>query len=136
MRIVSENSPRWRAAATSVIVRIESARGAPAASKLALQLAQVRFADPSPPVVTNVEASSCADGGRLAGLLEQQVTAPVRFTEMVEYMAGQGVDRVLEVGPGRVLAGLVARIDRKVGRANLSSLESLDEAVAFVNQGA
>jgi [acyl-carrier-protein] S-malonyltransferase len=108
----------------------------PAASKLALQLGQVRFSDPSPPVVTNVEALACVDGGRLAGLLEQQVTAPVRFTEMVEYMAGQGVDRLLEVGPGRVLTGLVARIDRKIGRSNLSSLEGLDEAVAFVNQGA
>jgi [acyl-carrier-protein] S-malonyltransferase len=107
---------------------------APAASKLALQLGQVRFSDPSPPVVTNVEASACADGGRLSELLEQQVTAAVRFTEMVEYMAGQGVDRVLEVGPGRVLTGLVARIDRKIGRSNLSSLEGLDEAVAFVNE--
>jgi len=108
----------------------------PAASKLGLQLAQLRFSDPAPPVVTNVEAVSCSDGGRLAGLLEQQVTAPVRFTEMVEYMAAQGVDRVLEVGPGRVLTGLVARIDRTISRSNVSSLEALDEAVAFVAAGA
>ena len=104
---------------------------APAAEKLALELTRVRFADPQPPVITNVEAVTCADGGRLGALLEQQVTAPVRFTEMVCEMAARGVDRVLEVGPGRVLTGLVARIERKLGRCNLSSLEGAEAASAF-----
>jgi [acyl-carrier-protein] S-malonyltransferase len=102
-----------------------------AAGKLALELARVRFDAPSAPVITNVEARPCGDAGRFAALLERQVTAPVRFTEMVVRMKELGVTRVLEVGPGRVLSGLVARIDRSFERAALSSASGLDEAVAF-----
>lgn len=105
---------------------------APAAEKLALDLGRVRFRDAVPPVITNVEATPCSDGARFAALLERQVTAPVRFTEMVGGMAERGVQRVLEVGPGRVLTGLVARIARGIERANLSSCDALDEAAAFV----
>ena len=104
---------------------------APAAEKLALELAQVRFRDPRVPVITNVEATPCADAGRLSELLRQQVTAPVRFTEMVGAMAELGVKRVLEVGPGRVLSGLVARVTRDFERANLSNCDGLDPAAEF-----
>lgn len=104
----------------------------PAAEKLALELARVRFADANPPVVTNVEASPNAEGARMADLLEQQVTAPVRFTEMVACMQELGITRVLEIGPGRVLSGLVARIARSFARGNLSALGDLDEAASFV----
>ena len=105
-----------------------------AAEKLAVELAGVRFADCDPPVVSNVEAAPNRDGARLASLLERQVTAPVRFVEMIGAMAEQGVDRVLEIGPGRVLTGLVRRIDRNIGRGNLSVAAELDEAAAFAAQ--
>ncbi len=104
---------------------------APAAEKLALELARVRFHDPAVPVVTNVEATSCSDGSRLRALLERQVTAPVRFTEMIGHLRKQGITRVLEIGPGRVLSGLTARIDRKIARCNVSVTSELDDAVAF-----
>lgn len=104
----------------------------PAAEKLALELACVSFDDPSAPVVTNVEATACRDGGRLRDLLRAQVTAPVRFTEMVRTMGEMGVTHILEVGPGRVLTGLVSRISRDFRRASLSTFEGLDEAAAFV----
>lgn len=102
-----------------------------AAEKLSLELAGVRFADPSPPVVTNVEAVPNADGTRLGALLRRQVTAPVRFVEMVHHLAERGVTRVLEVGPGRVLTGLVRRIDRSIERGNCSLMAEVDEAVSF-----
>ncbi len=102
-----------------------------AAEKLAVELAGVRFADASPAVVTNVEATPNGEGARVADLLRQQVTAPVRFVEMIEGMAAQGVTRVLEVGPGRVLTGLVRRIDRGIGRGNLATADELEEAAAF-----
>ena len=105
---------------------------APAAEKLAIELARVRFTDSEPPVVTNVEATANSDGSRTAELLERQVTAPVRFTEMVEYMRDQGVERFLEFGPGRVLSGLVARIERRLARANVSSAGDLEAAASFV----
>ncbi|MCZ6781765.1 MAG: ACP S-malonyltransferase [Proteobacteria bacterium] len=104
---------------------------APAAEKLRLELDGVRFAPAKPPVVSNVEARPNSDPARIPGLLLQQVTAPVRFTEMVETLRGLGVTRFLEVGPGRVLSGLVARIDRRARRANLGSIQDLDEAVEF-----
>jgi [acyl-carrier-protein] S-malonyltransferase len=104
---------------------------APAAEKLALELSRVRFRDANPPVVTNVEAEPNGEGGRAAALRKDQVTAPVRFTEMVRRMAVLGVTRVLEIGPGRVLTGLVARIDRNLARANLSALGDLAEAEGF-----
>ncbi len=103
----------------------------PAADKLALELARVRFRAPSAPIVTNVEATACSDPERLPALLEEQVTAPVRFTEMIATLVDSGVDRVLEVGPGRVLVGLVARVSRAVARASLGTVEELEDAAAF-----
>jgi [acyl-carrier-protein] S-malonyltransferase len=104
---------------------------APAAAKLALELAQVRFCDSQPPVVTNVEAEPNTSAERTRALLEDQVTAPVRFTQMIRRMVDLGVDRFLEIGSGRVLTGLVARIGRRLDRANLSSLTDVSEALRF-----
>lgn len=107
---------------------------APAAAKLEQELAQVRFRDASPPVVTNVEAEPNSSAARMPELLATQVTAPVRFNEMVLKMAELGVDRFLEVGAGRVLTGLVARIGRRYRRGNLSFHADLAEAAAFVTE--
>lgn len=102
----------------------------PAADKLAAELAQLHFSDLAVPVVTNVEAEPNVKGSRIAELLRRQVTAAVRFTETVQRLAALGVDRVLEVGPGHVLSGLVARIDRKIQRSNASGMQEVDAAVA------
>jgi [acyl-carrier-protein] S-malonyltransferase len=104
---------------------------APAAEKLAAELAGVRFAAPRVPVVSNVDAEPNREAARIPELLRRQVTAPVRFTESVRRMAALGVTRVLEIGPGRVLSGLVARIERGLARANLSSAAELADAAAF-----
>lgn len=109
---------------------------APAAEKLRSELAGVRFADPVVPVVTNVEAEPNTDGSRIPDLLERQVTAPVRFSESVVRLAAAGVTRVLEVGPGRVLSGLVARIDRRLERANASTMDEIEEAASWLAAGA
>jgi [acyl-carrier-protein] S-malonyltransferase len=107
---------------------------APAAGKLALELARVRFEKASPPVISNVEATPTDDPDRIRGLLETQVTAPVRFVEMVERLAELGVTHILEVGTGRVLSGLVARIARPLQRASLTSHEDLADVVQFVSR--
>jgi [acyl-carrier-protein] S-malonyltransferase len=106
---------------------------APAAEKLAPELSRVHFEDPRPPVITNVEARANAFGARIPELLRAQVTAPVRFTEMIREMARLGVTRVLEIGPGRVLTGLVRRIDPALARENLSVAADLGGAAAFVS---
>jgi [acyl-carrier-protein] S-malonyltransferase len=108
---------------------------APAAEKLRPELDGVRFSDPNPPLVSNVEAEPNTSASRIADLLEQQVTAPVRFTEMIEKMTALGVTRYLEVGAGRVLSGLLARIQRRSQRANLAGREDLEAAREFVNGG-
>lgn len=104
----------------------------PAAQKLEVELGKLRFRPAVPPVVTNVEAEPNADPGRMAALLRAQVTAPVRFTEMVLRMRALGVDRFLEVGPGRVLSGLIARIERRAARANFSEQAELEEVRALL----
>lgn len=82
----------------------------PAAERLAVDLAQVGFADPAVPVVCNVDAVPLTSAGQLASALERQVTAPVRWVDDVRCMADQGAEVFIEVGPGKVLAGLVKRI--------------------------
>lgn len=104
----------------------------PAAQKLEGELGKLRFHEAVPPIVTNVEAEPNSDPRRMAQLLRAQVTAPVRFTEMVLRMRALGVDRFLEVGPGRVLSGLIARIERRAARANFSELSELGEVRAFL----
>jgi [acyl-carrier-protein] S-malonyltransferase len=101
------------------------------AEKFATELRRARYAAPAPPVVTNVEATPNSEASRVADLLRRQVEAPVRFTEMISKLRDLGVKRVLEIGPGRVLTGLVARIDRALERKNLASLGDLSEAAAF-----
>jgi [acyl-carrier-protein] S-malonyltransferase len=104
----------------------------PAADKLAPELARIRFADCSPPVVANATAEPNGAGTRVAELLRRQVTEPVRFTEQVRRLRALGVTRVLEVGPTKVLAPLVARIEPALARANLGSADDLAAATAFV----
>jgi [acyl-carrier-protein] S-malonyltransferase len=104
----------------------------PAAVSLAPELEKLDWKPASPPVVTNVEAEPNQDAARIPALLREQVTAPVRFTEMISRMKELGVEGFLEVGPGRVLTGLVARIERRARRAHFSSLAELDEVRDFV----
>lgn len=107
----------------------------PAAEKLAPELLATRFRDPAVPVVTNVEATPTRDAARIRELLRAQVTAPVRFTEMVRALAGAGVVRALEIGPGRVLSGLVARIEPGIRRCSLGTASDLDAAERFLRAG-
>jgi [acyl-carrier-protein] S-malonyltransferase len=82
------------------------------------------------PVVTNVEARANGDVGRALPLLVEQVTAPVRWIECVEELARQGVTRVVEVGPGRVLGGLVKRIAPAIESFNVEDVASLEKTLA------
>jgi len=82
----------------------------PAAERLASELARVEVKAPAVPVVTNVEAKPNQDAARVKDLLARQVTAPVRWEESVQCLAGLGVNAVVEVGAGNVLGGLVRRI--------------------------
>lgn len=97
----------------------------PAAEKLAVELARARFGPLRVPVVTNVEAEPNRDAARVAELLRRQVTAPVRFVESVRCLRALGATRTLELGPGGVLSGLVARIERDLERASASDADGV-----------
>ena len=82
----------------------------PAAERLAPELERVTVKNPEVPVVSNVEAVPNQEAARVRDLLARQVTAPVRWEESVQCLAGLGVDTVVEIGAGNVLGGLVRRI--------------------------
>lgn len=77
------------------------------------------------PVVTNVEAAPNSDSGRVRELLVRQVSAPVRWDDSVRMMLGLGVDRFVEIGPGKVLSGLVKRIAKGAAVQNVEDAASL-----------
>ena len=82
----------------------------PAAQRLQRVLDPVAVAPLQFPVITNVEATACTDAGRVKGLLVRQVVNPVRWQACIEELARLGCTDAVEVGPGRVLTGLVKRI--------------------------
>lgn len=82
----------------------------PAADRLRAELAQTVFHPLRVPVVTNVEAEPNQERARVAELLASQVTAPVRWEQSVQRLAALGAAWVLELGPGKVLSGLIRRI--------------------------
>jgi len=97
----------------------------PAGEQLAGVLDAVTLSALTIPVVTNVEASANSDMARVKSLLVSQVSAPVRWDESVRYMVEQGVERFIEIGPGKVLCGLIKRIERRMPVANIENLASL-----------
>jgi [acyl-carrier-protein] S-malonyltransferase len=129
--VLAKNAGARRAVPLPVSAPFHCALMAPAAEKLAPELARIRFADPLAPVVANATAEPNELGARVPELLRRQVTEPVRFTAMVRRMRALGVTRVLEIGPGRVLCGLVARIEPSIERRSLGGTDELDAAAAL-----
>jgi [acyl-carrier-protein] S-malonyltransferase len=91
----------------------------PAGERLREVLAAVNLAELSIPVVSNVEAVANADSARVKDLLVTQVSAPVRWDDSVREMVRLGVACFVEIGPGKVLSGLVKRIDKEVITCNI-----------------
>ena len=102
----------------------------PAKARLAEVLARCTVSAPRMPVVTNVEAAPNADAARVVPLLLAQVSAPVRWVESVRALAAAGVTRVVELGPGKVLGGLVKRISKDIEVLNVEDPASLEKSLA------
>jgi [acyl-carrier-protein] S-malonyltransferase len=97
----------------------------PAGERLAGVLAGVAFDDLSAPVISNVEAKPNSDKGRIKELLVRQVSAPVLWDASVQEMVALGVTSVVEIGPGKVLSGLVKRITKDVATVNVEDVAGL-----------
>ncbi len=102
----------------------------PVVARLAEVLSKVTFARPAVPVVSNVEATANQDPARIAELLLRQVTGSVRWVECVQTLEREGVTRLVELGPGKVLCGLVKRISKSIECVNVEDPASLEKALA------
>ena len=97
----------------------------PAQERLAADLQRIDFKDLATPVVTNVGAKPVTNGNQARDSLIQQVSHAVRWLESVEFLISQGVQAFIEIGPGKVLSGLVRQIDRGVRCVNVEDESSL-----------
>lgn len=101
----------------------------PAADKLAVALENVTFSAPQYSVVNNVDVKVETSPEAIRSALVRQLYSPVRWTESVEFMAAQGVEQLLEVGPGKVLTGLTKRIVDTLTAAAVNDTASLTAAL-------
>lgn len=109
----------------------------PARDRLAEDLEKLDFHDLRLPLITNVDAQAIRRGADARDALIRQVSSPVRWHETVTYLVEEGVDTFVEVGPGKVLSGLVRQIDRSVRCLNIEDAQSLNvtrEALAGRDQ--
>jgi len=97
-----------------------------AQDQLATVLAEVPVRTPAIPVVCNFGASVVADPAEIRSMLEKQVTGSVRWTESIRLLCERGQRHFIELGPGKVLAGLVAKIDKEATVHSVEDLASLD----------
>lgn len=104
----------------------------PVKPRLSAVLEKVAVRAPSVPVVTNVEAAPNADPARVVPLLLEQVVRPVRWIECVQALEKAGVTHVVELGPGKVLSGLVKRISKGLTVVNVEDPAGLDKALSSV----
>lgn len=101
----------------------------PAADKLAAVLEQIEVKAPQIPVINNVDVAAPTDPAAIRDALVRQLYNPVRWVETVQKMAADGVDRLIECGPGKVLVGLNKRIDKSMAAEAIFDSASLDAAL-------
>ncbi len=118
-----------RALPLAVSVPSHCALMKPAADKLAIVLEGIEFSHPQFPVVNNVDVKIEQSAEAIRDALVRQLYNPVRWTETVEFIAGQGVGQLLEIGPSRVLTGLTKRIVNTLSAAAVNDTASLITAL-------
>jgi [acyl-carrier-protein] S-malonyltransferase len=121
-----------KAAGAKKVVRLEvsapfhCALMKPAQERLAPDLDAAEFRDLEIPLVNNFAAREVRAADEAREGLKQQVPNPVRWEESIRYLAAQGVEHFIEVGPGKVLTGLLRSIDRSLRGSNVEDTKSLE----------
>lgn len=100
----------------------------PAEERLTPHLNEATFNDPSVPVYVNVDAAAVTEGAAARDALIRQVSRPVRWQETIERMAKDGVTLCVEIGPGKVLCGMIARIDKSIEAVSVQGPDDLEKA--------
>ena len=93
-----------------------------AADNMKDKIYQTSFEKANPNIISNVTAREESDVNKIKPLLIDQITSRVRWRESVNYMIKQGVNDFLEIGPGKVLSGLVKKINKEVKISNINSV--------------
>lgn len=106
----------------------------PAADVMAAALAEASVKAPIVPVVANVTASAVTDPAQIRDLLVQQITGVVRWRESVQWMKQQGVTEMIELGAGKVLAGLVKRIEPDITASSAGTPEQVEALIAGLSK--
>ena len=101
----------------------------PAAEELKNLLDEVEIKMPKVPVIHNVDASLAEDPSGVRNCLVRQLSAPVRWSECVSAMLSAGATTIVECGPGKVLTGLLRRIDRTARAFSIGSVDELSKAL-------
>ena len=127
--VVAKEAGAKRALPLPVSVPSHCALMRPAADALAQTLAKIEIHSPRVPVLHNVDVQAHHDADAIRGALTRQLYNPVRWVETIQAMTGVGVDRCLEMGPGKVLAGLNKRIDKTLNTMAVFDSTSLNKAL-------
>ena len=102
----------------------------PAEERLALDLDRCSFSDLRCPLVTNVDAQPIRTGADARRALKRQVSRPVRWHQTIQWLLDNGVRTFVEVGPGKVLLGLIRSIDKSVTMLNVEDEKSVENALS------
>jgi len=98
-----------------------------ASEEMAIKIESTNFLNPSPAIISNVTAKDEVDAKNIKSLLVKQITSRVRWRESVNYMIKEGVMNFIEIGPGKVLSGLVKKINKHAKITNVNSTEDLKD---------
>jgi [acyl-carrier-protein] S-malonyltransferase len=128
MVIVKEFGAK-RAVKLNVSAPFHCALMMPAQVRLASDLEKLEFRNPEIPLITNVDAMEISEGGAARDALVRQVSAPVKWQESIENLVARGIDTFIEVGPGKVLSGLIRQINRGVRSLNVEDSTTLKQAL-------
>lgn len=107
----------------------------PAAEAMTAALSEVEVKAPAVPLVANVRASGVTEPAEIRQLLIEQVTGSVRWRESVQYMSGEGVREIWEIGAGKALSGMIRRIDREIACRAVGTAEDAAAAAASLADG-
>jgi [acyl-carrier-protein] S-malonyltransferase len=131
---IASQSGAKRAVILAVSAPFHCALMMPAQERLEKDLRKTQFSNLTVPLVTNVDADTISTGDEAREALIRQVTMPVRWEESVRMLTDEGVTTFVEVGPGRVLVGLLRQIERSVGTANVEDEKSLSTTIDKIAQ--
>lgn len=130
--VLMKESGAKRALPLPVSVPSHCALMKPAAEELAIALDQLEIKAPAIPVINNADVATVTDPAAIKDALIRQLYSPVRWTETVERMASEEITFEIEMGPGKVLSGLVKRIDKRVDGSAINDVAGLQDALSKV----